>query len=237
MKASATAAPHNELEQLRTELASHANSHTHRIQNLLKSIYDDDLKDAHLIANKLTHQVKNKSSITNDLYENAYNRNLLIQKPNLNPTLSSMSKSVLVPKCKSLTSLRIKPSTSCSRSIDLNNEVYDESSIILTRDCSSKRSHSSSTRHVGRSLSSLSSRYSFEPNNDDLVYILNNLKTKSDYDYDYDGIAANMQHRRSTTSLNGYDRFKNLFCFTLLINICFKKDTTTLIFLNIIFSI
>ncbi len=191
-------------------MASHANSHTHRIQNLLKSIYDDDLKDAHLIAHKLTHQAKSKSAITNDLYENAYNRNLLIQKPNLNPTLSSMSKSVLVPKCKSLTSLRIKPSTSCSRSVDLNNEVYDEPSIILTRDCSSKRSHSSSTRHVGRSLSSMSSHRSYEPNhatthsnNDDLVYILNNLKTKSEDDYDYDGIAANMHHRRSTTSLNG----------------------------------
>jgi len=75
----------------------------------------------------------------------------------------------------------------------------NENNISTINTHSHRQSLSSSSSH--RVFDS--NRLSHTSNNDDLVYILNNLKTKSEDDYDYDSIAANMQHRRSTSSLNG----------------------------------
>ncbi len=160
-------------------------------------MYDEDLKDAHLIAHKLTHQVKSKSALTNDLYENAYNRNLVQQRMHtLNPTLSSKSTSVLMAKCKSLASLRASMPVSTRNNDDVGEEEGEPSLILTKRESSSKR-------RGGRSSSVTGSSVNFNANNDDdLVYILNNLKTRSIEDIGDCG-SSSRRPTRSTSSLNG----------------------------------
>ena len=160
----------NELNQIKQSLDAAKSKENEKIQHLLKSIYDDDLKDAHLIMSKLTSKLKHKSDVTNDLFLTAYNQHNYHLKPddvapslgfksnNLKPTSSSKSKSVLMPQCKSLHSLK----------------AFEKSKTLNSRD----DPHKIGIRQRSASLLN-TNRLSDQNDNDDLVYILNNLKSSS----------------------------------------------------------
>ena len=150
----------NELNQIKQSLDTAKDKENEKIQHLLKSIYDEDLKDAHLIMNKLTSKLKHKSDVTNELFLSAYQQHVphhACDEPygfrgnNLKPTSSSKSKSVLMPQCKSLHSLK-----------------------------AFEKSKSATTSQVRRrSASLLNTNRGGDDNDEDLVYILNNMKSSS----------------------------------------------------------
>jgi hypothetical protein len=115
----------NEIRSIRANLEKNLDIGTDHINNLLKSIYAEDFKDAKSIMKSTLDKVKKQSDLTNELYMNAYDlagidRNCLPKssvnknyntlnpkfKSNLVCSQSSKSKGVLLPTSRSMVNIR-----------------------------------------------------------------------------------------------------------------------------------
>jgi hypothetical protein len=65
----------NELKSVHSNVESVSSEEQKRIAYLLKSVYNEDLKDAETILRESLVKVKNRSNLTNELYLNAFNAN------------------------------------------------------------------------------------------------------------------------------------------------------------------
>lgn len=63
----------NELKSLYSNVEANSNEEQKRISYLLKSVYNEDLKDAESILKESLLKIKNRSDLTNVLYLNAFN--------------------------------------------------------------------------------------------------------------------------------------------------------------------
>ena len=62
----------NELDLMRQSLNEHLTDEQTRIKYLLKSVYDEDLKDAESLMKQSLNKIKNKSNLTHELYQTAF---------------------------------------------------------------------------------------------------------------------------------------------------------------------
>ena len=162
----------NELSQIKAQLDSKTQRRSEHIQALLASVYEDNLRDAHAITNKLADKLRQRGALTSQLYENAYGRNLAmstngprrVDATSLTPSMSSRAKGVLLPpQSKSLQSVR-GGLVGVRRSSENRNEKEEgEASLGLGR----RRSSSLVDTHG-------------DHDNDDLVFMLNDLRRRSD---------------------------------------------------------
>lgn len=63
----------NELKSMYSNVEANSNEEQKRISYLLKSVYNEDLKDAESILKESLLKIKNRSELTNVLYLNAFN--------------------------------------------------------------------------------------------------------------------------------------------------------------------
>jgi centrosomal protein CEP95 len=99
----------NEFDLIRASLDENKISKQSKISNLLKNIYDEDLRDANSIHRLNLNKIANRSDLTNQLFMSAHSRDVkapIKTRPSLIPSSSSRSKGVLLPKSKSLTTVR-----------------------------------------------------------------------------------------------------------------------------------
>lgn len=102
----------NELKQMRLGLNTNLDVQQAKIINLLKTIYDDDFKDAKFIAKNSLDKFKNKSIVTNQLYLDTFSSRPETTRSSLTACRSSRSKGVLYDKVRWLKPIK-KRSKSC----------------------------------------------------------------------------------------------------------------------------
>lgn len=103
----------NELKRVRQSLNDNLIIQNTKIKTILETIYDDDLKDAKSMMYQSLQKIKNKSDLTNRLFQSAYNnekselnKHTPKVKPNLIITNSSRSKGILLPTNRSLVNVK-----------------------------------------------------------------------------------------------------------------------------------
>ena len=114
----------NEFDLIRASLDENKISKQSKISNLLKNIYDEDLRDANSIHRLNLNKIANRSDLTNQLFMSAHSRDVkapIKTRPSLIPSSSSRSKGVLLPKSKSLTTVRrsVSVMSDCNEDDDL----------------------------------------------------------------------------------------------------------------------
>jgi len=96
----------NELKTIQKTVDNLGHVENDRIAFLLKSVYNDDLKDAESLLKESLTKVNNRSNLTNDLYLNAFDTN----RP-CSGLKSKTARSVLIPTSRSLNNYTYKSQT------------------------------------------------------------------------------------------------------------------------------